>query len=210
MSPKAKAALPVRKLNIRRIGESTSVEELVDVKILGIDIEDEGDLVPGEPVPPFWQPATAEDVDKLVAAQQMRVDYWKERAAIAAYNASRATDRREQIIRVYSGILLAVTCVPEGKTFAKWRGPWTLGHYRNQPNRALQFKVTDLAAAAAAKLTAIKVVLDTELCNIAIGALRTVGQPVVLPGVEITAQEPISFSPPTEAALAKANKGTQE
>ncbi len=180
---------PRRTMHIVRMTQDIYPGDCLDVLLAGID-DNVGLSDDADDHRPTWEPADAEAVDKLVAAQVMKANHWELIKRMAAGRERDARARIDRIVAAYQDRLTCAMPVP-GKSRGKWIGPYSGGNYTGQ-DRLPELKLVDKDIATAAGLTREKITI--ELDTAAVRAALAGGSDVA--GVEVTEQLPVSYTAP--------------
>lgn len=182
---------PKRTMSFRRVEHNTTIEQLANALILGVDEDEE---LPDDDGRPFWEPGTSEDADKLLLRLFDEEDRWASRERVARAHKQRAQARIERFLARYWPVLAAAMPVPDGGTRKSWTGPYTLYSYTHQPKRAPEYSVIDKEAAIKAGLK--RIVPDERVGSIKAWSDKHKGK--LPPGIQATATCPVSYSAPKD------------
>lgn len=185
-----------RKFKIVRVSRSTQIAELGDALIAGID--DAYDKIHAGR--PFWEPDSADAVDKLIAAKAALVRHHRVAKEMHSAAEKRALARIEAILARY-GCLLgeSVLEILPGKSRKGWAGTFSAMKYTRQANRLPKLKVLDFNMATRAEITQTKMIvsLDTEKAREYLQKFSmtktTLANAAMKAGVELIPQPEISF-----------------
>lgn len=139
LAPVARRSFTIVK---REMPSDITPQELVHSFIAGIDDPDSMDEETAMSRP-WWAPQTAEDVDKINMAIEILQQGLQERIAFMQLCVKGLASKQSKLLNLNADLIQVAAPVKEGGKFKDWRGPWTLGNYRNQPERAPDIKIVD-------------------------------------------------------------------
>jgi len=164
--------------------------QLVDGVIEGVD------TVPDNPEVPFWQPDSADELDKLIAAIAAQQ---QDHEAAAKYHAAQAKGYKSRILKmlnVYAPLIAGEVPVDIGKSHRFWKGEHSehIGQYTHNPNREPALKLGADATAAVKEnvaMTSTVASLDTPRAR---DYMARKGRPALEAlGVTVTDQPTVTF-----------------
>lgn len=140
---------------------------------------------------PFWAVETLDDLDALINGGLALEAQLAQAIAFLSDKLGQVAARRHRLTAKFAHL---VPAPEEGKAWKNTTGPFTMGTYRHQPVRAAQLKIDRKLLNACWCRSRTVTEPDESLIRAAVEAGKK------LEGVTAIPQQPVSFTPPKQAA----------